>query len=87
MASSIVPAIYHEEELDAKIPAPTDEAYDMVYRLGAEEGLLVGQSSGAAAWAALRLGQSLERAEIVTLFPDFGDKYLSTPLWRGWTDR
>lgn len=87
MASSIVPGIYHREQLDAKIPAPTDEAYDMVYRIGREEGILVGQSSGAACWAALKLARTLERGEIVTIFPDFGDKYLSTNLWQGWRDR
>jgi cysteine synthase B len=87
MASSIVPGIYHEQELDGKIPAPTDEAYDMVYRIGREEGLLVGQSAGAACWAAIQLARTLERGEIVTIFPDFGDKYLSTNLWLGWDDR
>jgi cysteine synthase B len=87
MASSIVPKIYHEEQLDGKIPAPTDEAYDMVYRLGREEGLLVGQSSGAAAWAALRIARTLDEGEVVTLFPDSGDKYLSTNLWAGWNAR
>jgi cysteine synthase B len=87
MASSIVPKIYHEEQLDGKVPAPTDEAYDMVYRLGREEGLLVGQSSGAAAWAALRVASTLDEGEVVTLFPDFGDKYLSTNLWAGWNAR
>ena len=46
MASSIVPGIYHEEELDEKISVATDDAYAMVYRLSQEEGLLVGQSSG-----------------------------------------
>ncbi len=84
MASSIVPGIYHEGELDDKIPTPTDEAYDMVYRLGREEGLLVGQSSGAACWAALKLARTLDEGEIVIVFPDFGDKYLSTNLWQGW---
>ncbi|MEW6268564.1 MAG: cysteine synthase [Thermodesulfobacteriota bacterium] len=87
MASSIVPGIYHRERLDTKIPAPTDEAYDMVYRIGREEGVLVGQSSGAACWAALKLARTLEHGEIVTIFPDFGDKYLSTNLWQGWRDR
>ena len=45
MASSIVPGIYHEEELDRKVPVPTDAAYDLVYELGARLGLIVGQSS------------------------------------------
>jgi cysteine synthase B len=84
MASSIVPGIYHEDELDLKLGIATDEAYDMVYRLGREEGLLVGQSCGAAHVAALRVARTLERGIIVVLFADFGDRYLSTNLWLGW---
>jgi cysteine synthase B len=87
MASSIVPGIYHEEELDEKIPVGTDDAYAMVYRLSQEEGLLVGQSSGAALFAALKVARKLRSGTIVTVFPDFGDKYLTTNLWVGWRDR
>ena len=87
MASSIVPAIYHEEEIDRKIPVSTEDAYATVYRLSQEEGLLVGQSSGAAMFAALRVARKLDRGVIVTIFPDFGDKYLTTNLWVGWRDR
>ena len=87
MASSIVPGIYHEEELDEKISVVTDDAYAMVYRLSQEEGLLVGQSSGAALFAALKIARKLRSGTIVTLFPDFGDKYLTTNLWVGWRDR
>ena len=87
MASSIVPGIYHEEELDEKIPVDTDDAYAMVYRLSQEEGLLVGQSSGAALFAALKVARKLRSGTIVTVFPDFGDKYLTTNLWVGWRDR
>ncbi len=81
MASSIVPGIYHEEELDDKIPAPTEESYDMVKRLAREEGLMVGQSSGAAMWGAMQLAGTLKEGLIVVIFPDGGDKYLSTRLW------
>jgi cysteine synthase B len=84
MASSIVPGIYHENELDSKIPIGTEDAYEMVYILGQIEGMLVGQSSGAAMLAALRLARTLSEGNIVTVFPDFGDKYLSTNLWIGW---
>ena len=85
MASSIVPGIYHEQELDLKIGVATDDAYDMVYRLGREEGLLLGQSSGAALLAALGIARTLREGTFVVLFPDFGDRYLSTTLWLGWT--
>jgi cysteine synthase B len=87
MASSIVPGIYHEEELDRKFPVSTEDAYAMVYRLSQEEGVLVGQSSGAAMFAALKIARKLRAGTVVTIFPDFGDKYLSTNLWVGWRDR
>jgi cysteine synthase B len=87
MASSIVPGIYHEEQLDGKIPVSTEDAYAMVYRLSQEEGILVGQSSGAAMFAALKIARKLRSGIVVTVFPDFGDKYLSTSLWVGWRDR
>ncbi|MBI5809912.1 MAG: cysteine synthase family protein [Deltaproteobacteria bacterium] len=81
MASSIVPGICHEEELDEKLPAPTEDSYLMAKRLAREEGLLVGQSSGAAMWAAMQVAKRLKEGVIVTIFPDGGDKYLSTRLW------
>ena len=84
MASSIVPGIYVEEALDAKIGIATDDAYNMVYRLGREEGLLVGQSCGAAHVAGLQIARTLTEGTIVVLFPDFGERYLSTNLWLGW---
>jgi cysteine synthase B len=84
MASSIVPGIYHEQELDQKLGIGTDEAYNMVYRLGREEGLIVGQSCGAAYVAALQVARTITQGTIVVIFPDFGDRYLSTNLWLGW---
>jgi S-sulfo-L-cysteine synthase (O-acetyl-L-serine-dependent) len=86
MATSIVPGIYHEKELDGKIAVGTEEAYEMVYALGQAEGILVGQSSGAAMIAALKVAQSIREGVVVTLFADFGDKYLSTNLWIGWQE-
>jgi cysteine synthase B len=84
MASSIVPGIYHENELDSKIPISTEDAYEMVYMLGQIEGMVIGQSAGAAMLASLRVARTLREGTIVTIFPDFGDKYLSTNLWIGW---
>ena len=86
MASSIVPGIYHEERLDGKVPVPTDESYDLVYELGARHGLIVGQSSGAALYAARRVARELDEGVVVAIFPDFGDRYLSTNLWTGWRE-
>jgi cysteine synthase B len=86
MASSIVPGIYHEERLDGKIQVSTEDAYEMVYALGQLEGILVGQSAGAAMVAALKVASSLSEGCVVTVFSDFGDKYLSTNLWIGWQE-
>jgi cysteine synthase B len=85
MPSSIVPAIYAESELDPKLSVATDEGWDMSERLLAEEGLLVGHSSGAALVGALRLGRELVKAGkpgvVVTLFPDRADRYFEPARW------
>ena len=86
MATAIVPGIYHEAQLDLKLPIGTEEAYEMVYALGQSEGVLVGQSSGAAMIAALKIARAVREGCIVAIFPDFGDKYLSTNLWIGWQE-
>src|SRR5882724_790324 len=72
------------EPADAFHGIETEDAYNMVYRLGREEGLLLGQSSGAAQVAALEVARGLREGTVVVLFPDFGDRYLSTNLWIGW---
>ncbi len=83
MASSLVPAIYHPDELDGVMPMSTEEAWDMCERLGKDEGLLVGHSSGAAAAGAVRLARELARAGkpgvIVTVFADRADRYFGPP--------
>ena len=84
MATSIVPGIFHPNELDGRLEVSTEDAYDMVYALGQTEGVLVGQSSGAAMVAALKVAGTLREGCVVTIFSDFGDKYLSTNLWIGW---
>jgi S-sulfo-L-cysteine synthase (O-acetyl-L-serine-dependent) len=86
IASSIVPGIYHGEQIDQTIFVATEESYDMVYVLGQTEGLLVGQSSGSALIAALRVAHTIREGTIVIIFPDFGDRYLSTNLWIGWRE-
>jgi len=87
MESSIVPGIFKEQELDSKIGVATDDAYDMVYDIAASEGMLVGQSSGAALCGALEVARQLDEGLLVVIFPDFGDRYLSTNLWMGWKNR
>ena len=83
MASAIQPAIYDESVHDRIVEVETEEAYEMVRRLGREEGLFVGLSSGAAAVAALKVARELDEGMVVTVFPDAGYKYLSNEeLWK-----
>lgn len=84
MPSAIKPAIYDPSFADETLGVRTEEARDMVSRIGREEGLFVGVSSGAAAIAALRVAEQLEEGTVVTVFPDAGYKYLSDKtLWEG----
>jgi len=73
--TAIRPGIYDETILDGTFFVKTEDAYDMANRLTREEGLWVGPSSGAAFWASLKLAESIDRAMIVTIFPDGGVRY------------
>jgi cysteine synthase B len=78
METSIVPGIYDPDFPDKIIKASPDAAHTMARRLAKEEGLFVGYSAGAAAWAAIELAKTLTQdSVIVTVFPDGGEKYLS----------
>lgn len=85
MATAIVPAIYDASLADANITVRTEDAFAMVRKLARETGLLVGVSSGAAVCACRKVAEGLEggeRAVIVTIFPDSGDRYLSERFWK-----
>lgn len=82
MASAIVPGIYDPSTHDRRIGVRTEAAYAMAHRLAQEEGLLIGQSSGAAMVAALEVARDLREGVVVVICPDGGDRYLSTALWR-----
>ena len=68
---------------DEIIPVANEDAFETGRRIGREEGVLVGISSGAALWAAISLAKRPENAgkKIVVLLPDTGDRYLSTALF------
>ncbi len=78
METSIVPGIYDTNFADSTIKALPNDAHKMARRLAKEEGLFVGYSAGAAAWAAIELAKTLTAdSVIITVFPDGGEKYLS----------
>ena len=83
IGAGFVPETYGGEVVDEIISVPDDEAIRTGRELSLTEGLLVGISSGAAAYAALQLAQRPEYADkrIVVLLPDTGERYLSTQLY------
>jgi cysteine synthase B len=81
MESALVPGIYDPALADLDMRIATEDAYETTRRLAMEEGLLVGISSGAAAVAGLRIARTAERAVIVMIFCDGGEKYLSERFW------
>ena len=82
MEEAIVPAIYNEKAIDRHIMIDTEEAFEMARRIVREEGIFVGMSSGAAMLAALKAAERLEKGVMVIIFPDRGEKYLSTDLFQ-----
>ncbi|MDA0746873.1 MAG: cysteine synthase family protein [bacterium] len=82
MDVSIVPGIYDPSVWDEKIQVDTEDAYTMVRQLTLKLGILTGQSCGAALAGAVRVAEAAGKGVVVTVFPDSGEKYMSTPLWR-----
>ena len=81
LPTAIVPRIWTDEFADEVWGCPTEPAYELAREVARTEGLLVGHSSGAALWAIRRLAETVDRAVVVTVFPDSGDRYLSTGLY------
>ena len=82
MKEAIVPAIYHEEILDAKLTVEDEDAFETARQLATMEGLFVGMSSGAAVAGAIEVARQMDSGTIVVILPDRGDRYLSTTLFR-----
>jgi cysteine synthase B len=77
METAMVPGIYDPNLADEQVEVSTEDAQEMVGRLAEEEGLLVGTSSGANVFAALRLARTLERNSlVVTVLCDRGERYV-----------
>lgn len=83
IGAGFVPDVLNTEIYDEIIPVSNEDAFATGKLIGKREGVLVGISSGAAAFAAIELAKHPENAgkTIVVLLPDTGDRYLSTPLF------
>jgi len=81
MKEAYCPEIFEKERLDQKLNVADEDAYEMARRLAREEGIFVGMSSGAAMVAACRVAVKMAAGTLVVLFPDNGERYLSTSLF------
>ena len=81
MKEAYRPEIFDKKRLDRIVNIDDEEAFEMTRRLAREEGLFVGMSSGAAMVIARQQAQSMAEGTIVVIFPDGGERYLSTPLF------
>lgn len=82
MEEAICPEIYDPSKIDISIMIDSEEALQMARRIVSEEGIFCGMSSGAAMIASLEVAKMIDKGVIVCIFPDRGEKYLSTPLFQ-----
>jgi cysteine synthase A len=84
IGAGLIPEVLNIAIIDEIYKVKTEEAYETVHKLSRAEGLLVGISSGAAAFAATEIAKRPENKgkTIVVLLPDSGERYLSTPLFQ-----
>ena len=86
MEEAIVPDIYDESLIDRQEMIDSEEAIDMARQIIAREGIFAGMSSGAAMLAARRTAESIESGNIVVVFADRAEKYLSTKMFEPFGD-
>jgi len=81
MEEALVPSIYDPSQIDETVMVETEDAFEMTRQLATEEGIFAGMSSGAAMIAAVETAKKANSGIIVVIFPDRGDRYLSTELF------
>ncbi len=86
MEEAIVPSIYDPSKIDIQELIESEEAIETARRIIAVEGIFAGMSSGAAMLAAMRVAERIESGNIVVVFPDRAEKYLSTNMFNRYGD-
>lgn len=81
MEEAIVPSIYDPSQIDETIMVGNEEAFELARQIVRHEGIFVGMSSGAAMFTAIEIARKIESGTIIVVFPDRGEKYLSTDLF------
>jgi cysteine synthase len=83
IGAGFVPPILNRDVIDEVVPVTDDDAIDTARALAAREGVSAGISAGAAVWAALQVAARSESSgkRIVTVIPDSGERYISTPFF------
>ena len=82
IGAGFFPGVLNTKVYDEIIPVTDEDAMEMAKKLSLKEGILVGISSGAAMWAAVKVAEKLGSGKrVVVIFPDRGDRYLSTGLF------
>jgi cysteine synthase B len=82
MNEAIVPSLYDLEKIDETIMVESEAAFETTRQIVLQEGIFIGMSSGAALYAALEIAKKIDSGIIVAIFPDRGEKYLSTDLFK-----
>lgn len=83
MEEALVPDIYNPDMIDRQVMVESEAAIEMARQIILQEGIFAGMSSGAAMLAAHTVaGEAPEGSNIVVLFPDRAEKYLSTSMFR-----
>ncbi|HMB65461.1 MAG TPA: cysteine synthase family protein [Patescibacteria group bacterium] len=81
MEEAVVPAIYDPEQIDETVMVESEQAFATTREIVKNEGIFVGMSSGAAMYAAQQIASQIKSGNIAVIFPDRGEKYLSTELF------